>query len=416
VLELDHILKALTPLIGLRLQEVQTGPEDLVLGFYSSEGLLWLWIDLDPLRPSLLPWGHLPRKPLNKKTPLQLFLRAHFLGRVLRTIERSTAHGRVVTLSFGGVEDELEIEVRLFPHGRNVLVRHGKKSLAWQKPKELAAESAAVVPHEQVRTLDQLRDEWMRRRGTTSPKSSQKQAADPKVAKQRELEKKRHAVEKVQAELKKKTESPWRAVGNWIKEHQSLQVAAEWEPFVDRRRKLAWNIEQCFSKAREIEGKVEGTRTRLRKLQEEIERLERQPEGAAAVSPTKRLPDLQIQADRRTLKISEQVHAVMGKSARDNLQILRKARAWDLWMHLKDYPSSHAVIFRNKGDNVGDAVLFEVANWFVRTQMGEKASRHKGEKFELVLAECRHVNPIKGDKIGRVTYRDERLLIFQFSG
>ena len=120
--ELDNVVSSLEPLVGLRLQEVQTCESECVLGFYSSQGVLWLWVDLNAIHPSLLPWTSLPLRPEVQKTPLQLFLRAHFTGRTLRELKRSIEAGRVVVLRFGGEEDgenPVEIEIRLFPHGRN---------------------------------------------------------------------------------------------------------------------------------------------------------------------------------------------------------------------------------------------------------------------------------------------------------
>src|SRR6185312_10554255 len=123
-----------------------------------------------------------------------------------------------------------------------------------------------------------------------------------------------------------------------------------------------------------------------------------------------------MEAHGRTLHLSEDLTAVMGKSAADNMKILRRARAWDLWFHLRDFPSSHAVLFRNKSANVGDGKIFEVIGWFVRNHLGSKAAQHAGEKFDVVMTECRYVKPIRGDKIGRVTYHNERILIYQFPG
>src|SRR6185312_17055747 len=104
-----------------------------------------------------------------------------------------------------------------------------------------------------------------------------------------------------------------------------------------------------------------------------------------------------MEAHGRTLHLSEDLTAVMGKSAADNIKILRRARAWDLWFHLRDFPSSHAVLFRNKGAKVSDSTMFQVAAWFVRQHFGSKAAGHVGEKFDIIVTECRFVRPIKGD-------------------
>jgi predicted ribosome quality control (RQC) complex YloA/Tae2 family protein len=418
--ELDNVVASLEPLLGSRLQEVQTTAQDVVLGFYSASGVLWLWIDLNGVNPGLLPWMHYPFRAEVQKTPLLLFLRAHFVGRTLRSVKRPAALGRVVVLRFGHEDDALEIEVRLFAQGRNLIARAGAKSISWRRVQELSAPQEFTSQHA-LRSLEVLRQEWLASRGVKGEPKPAKTTGDPKTKVVRELDKKKSALGKVQDELKRKHGQPWRQVGDWIKTHQALDVPKEWEPFVDRRRKLAWNIEQCFSKAREGEMKIAGTEKRLNTLKDEIAQLERRLSGPLELEAAKPRPPAQptlnkMQAHGRTLHLSDDLTAVMGKSAADNMKILRRARAWDLWFHLRDFPSSHAILFRNKSANVGDGKIFEVIGWFVRNHLGPKAAQHAGEKFDVVMTECRYVKPIKGDKIGRVTYHDERILIYQFPG
>jgi predicted ribosome quality control (RQC) complex YloA/Tae2 family protein len=414
VAELKNVVSALTPLVGLRLQEILTSDQDVVLGFYSPEGILWLWIDLNALRPVLLPWSELPLRPQPIKSPLNLFLRAHFRDHALRGADLAADQGRVVILSFG---NDRSLELRLFPHGRNILAFSEGKKLAWQKPQPLS-ETVDQPQAAPPRSLDELRDQWLEARGHR--KSSGKKSADPKVRLQHDLEKKRKAHAKVEEELQRKQEQPFKAIGDWLKTHQTLNVPKEWEPFVDKRRKLSWNIEEIYAKARESHAKIAGTEKRLAVLTGEITRLERQLEGPLREMPkVDRKPKVSLsdmEAQGRTLRLTDDLTVVAGKSAADNLKILRKARAWDLWFHLRDYPSSHAVLFRNKNAKVSDAVLVKVADWFLRQTLGAKVAGHAGEKFALVIVECRHVHPVKGDKIGRVTYHDERTLIYKLPG
>lgn len=411
VRELNNVVATLAPLRGLRLQEVMTSPQDVVLGFYSASGLLWLWIDLAALNPSVLPWTQLPFKPQAVKSPLQLFLRAHFLARVLTDIEVSASFGRVVYLTFGEGDDRPRLELRLFPHGRNLLATAAGKKIAWQKPAELS-EAGDPVGRISERDLDQLREEWRQARAAGKMQRATA-AADPRAKLQNNIDKKLKAVEKVREELQRKQDLPWRQIGDWIKAHQSLDVPSEWEPFVDRRRKLAWNIEQCYTKAREGEGKLGGTERRLAALEREIADLRLQLQGPlnGAAPAAKTQPTLaDIKAEGRTLRLPGDLTVVAGKSAADNMKILRKARSWDLWFHLRDYPGSHAVLFRNKNVKINDATLHQVAEWFIRLQLGVKAKAQVGEKFDVAVTECRYVRPIKGDKLGRVSYHDERVL------
>jgi predicted ribosome quality control (RQC) complex YloA/Tae2 family protein len=411
VSEINGVVSALKPLVGLRLQEVQTSPQDVVLGFYSPNGMLWLWIDLNAISPCLLPWTELPLRPQIAKTPLQLFLKAHFVDKSLQDIETDEKHGRVVILRFG---QGIRLELRLFPHGRNLIAHATDKSIAWQKPQELTEADEHHFHDTRKRSLEQLREEWLAQKGKS--KSVRQKSADPKAKLQNDADKKRKALVKVEEELKRKQDLPWKAVGTWLKTHQSLEVPLEFEPFVDKRRKLSWNIEQCFTKARESDGKILGTEKRLQTLHNEIAAIEQRLAGPVrdmtTAAPLKAKPSLgDMDAQGRTLRLPGDLVVVAGKSAADNMKILRKARAWDLWFHMKDVPSSHAVLFRNKNAKVGDSVLHEVAAWFVRNHLGPKAAQHVGEKFALVVAECRHVKPIKGDKLGRVTFHEERTFV-----
>ena len=43
-------------------------------------------------------------------------------------------------------------------------------------------------------------------------------------------------------------------------------------------------------------------------------------------------------------------------------------------------------------------------------QFGLRAEDLRGQMFDILVAECRHVRPIKGDKVGRVNYTNERVL------
>jgi hypothetical protein len=413
--ELNHVVGLLQPLVGLRLQEILEGERDFVLGFYSSKGLLWLWIDLSAVCPCLLPWSELPFRPAPAKSPLSLFARAHFAGRVLGEVSLAADSGRVARLRFGEEPEASVLELRLFPHGRNVLAFAAGRSVAWQKPQPLSEPAGYSDAGGKMRSLERLREEWTISRGRAKSAGG----GNPKLRLQKDLEKKQKAAVKVREELHRKQELPWRNIGTWLKENQTLEVPREWEPYIDKRRKLSWNIEQCFAKAREVEGKVFGTEKRLAELEREIANLAGRLTGPAEKliiePPPAKLPVHDMEAQGRTLRLSQDLVVIAGKSAADNLKILRKARAWDLWFHLRDYPSSHAVLFRNKSAKINDAILHSVASWFVKNHFGAKAPQHAGEKFDLIVAECRHVRPIKGDKIGRVTYRDERILTHQFN-
>lgn len=414
VSELDNIVASLKALLGARLQEIKSTDHDLVMGFYSQGALLWLWADLNALRPSLLPWTELPLGLTSKKSPLNLFLRAHFDGHKLVDVRREIRWGRVVTLVFSAGQ---ELEIRLFPHGTNVVARAGEKTLSLRKVEPLI-EAPPVADTLLNRDLETLREQWSAQRGGGGSRKGGKDAQDPVHRVKVELARKEKALGKVQEELKRKADLPWRSIGEWLKQNQTLNVPEEWSPFIDKRRKLAWNIDQCFTKARDVEGKLFGTEQRKKLLVEEIAALKKEldkPPGQMTIRP--KTPSLQplkdSEATGRTLRINEELVAVAGKNAADNLKLLRKARAWDYWLHLQDQPGSHVILFRNKSTSVSDAVLKQVIGWFTKIQFGKRYASYAGDKVRVIVTECRHVRPIKGDRLGRVNYQDERIFIFQ---
>jgi predicted ribosome quality control (RQC) complex YloA/Tae2 family protein len=100
----------------------------------------------------------------------------------------------------------------------------------------------------------------------------------------------------------------------------------------------------------------------------------------------------------------------VGRSAKDNLSLLRAAKPWDIWLHVKDVPGCYGLLRRNKNQEIPEALLQEAARKVVDFSLKAKRTLREGERFEVLVAECRYVRPIKGDHIGRVRYSNERVL------
>ncbi len=399
--EIDEVIASLGIYLGKVLQSVTVSDRDIALGFWEGRRVIWLWMDLQPERPVLLPLLDLPLSPPLKKKPLQLFLKAHFTNEKLVQIERVAHMGRLVLFVF---ENGRSLEFRMIPRGVNVIATTSEKKISLFPVKNLPASTTSDKPPGPSRTLLELMQEWKTER--FKPKAA------PKVQLDKRLDGVKRSLTRVRDEIASKQNSPWRALGNWLVEHQSLEVPEEYASLIDRRRKLAWNIEQCFEKAKDVERKLEGTKAREKELKEEIRVLEeRMSNGDWADQPDsgKKAKKVALPPSR-ALRLTDQIEVVVGKSAKDNIDLLRKARAWDLWLHVKDQPSAHAVIFRPKNATISDELLRKAASWLIRLSLGQKHKDFMGERFEILCAECRHVSPIKGDKLGRVTYRNERVM------
>ena len=432
--EIDIIVSSLGLLEGARLQEVVVARHSCGLGFYAHHEMAWVWIDLNPFRPCLIPINGPQAASVKPARPLLLFLRAHFVGRQLIHVGRDLGLGRAIRFEFAADENEpRELEVRLWPHGQNVSARAGRSHVHFARP----APSEKVSTHERVetnsaRTLEVILSEWVESggRGDKAASPTAKQEKTPQVTAEiqlkKRIEKVESAIKKVEAEHLAKHDNPWREVGEWLAAHQSLAAPHALTTFVDQRKSLAWNIENCFSRAKENDRKILGTTERLAKLKSELAELQSVKDPLSFIEQSTREKSSQAKsgqskaahrADKlkmRTLHLSADLRACVGRSGKDNLTLLRSARAWDYWVHLKDFPGSHGILFRDKGAKVSDELFAKVARWLVEATFGEKAKSKAGDRFELLIAECRYVRPIRGDKLGRVTYANERVLAFRF--
>lgn len=448
LIEFKDIVEMLRSLIGARLQKVYSGPKDLVLELYIQGRERWIWVDLAATRPFVTVLNERPHYLPKIKKPTSLFLHAHALNRSLAKVDWMEGAGRVLRLVFGNeiASGNCELEVRLFPHGQNVGVSCGDKKIWWSKPKNLViSDSEEAAVDQNKRGHSEIRAAWVEDRPDLFIRYSRRDSAlaDKTLLKQQqpliqganqievnlEIEKRRKIVAKIRLEIENKLEAPWAQLGEWLKVHQNLSVPTEWVKFIDQEKTLAENIGRCFKKAKETQVKLLGTQERLTQIVGEIRELESgnlgnflevknrflNGKGNSNSNSNRNIKESGSERIRvRKRQIGNRWLAYVGRSARDNLSLLRKARAWDLWLHLRDFPGSFCIVHRNKEEVVTDVFLKEAAQWMAQETFGAKASERKGEKLAVAVAECRYVRPIKGDTLGRVTYKNARHLEIVF--
>ncbi|MGE3974592.1 MAG: hypothetical protein AB7F59_08715 [Bdellovibrionales bacterium] len=418
--EVQHMALSLQTLVGSRLQETYGLENELGLGFYGeSRKLQWLWVDLKPSCPMLLLLEEVVARPsgLSKvQKPLLLFLKTHALGKVLQKIEAPEELGRVLLFHLGSGEESVVLELRLFPRGQNVLVHsvhfdhHQKriqKSISWNKPLPLSPSSSGREPQE-VRSLAELYRQWLKQKNLLDPQKTP--AQNQQVKWQRDIEKKRLALERMASDLQQKQQAlHWRKLGEWLKEHQTLKIPSEWSGLLPSGTTLSEAIPLTFQKAKQNEKKMASTKERMLVLEQEILQLEEKLKNPLEATPEEKAPPpprFKTPVKMRTLEISPKLQAFLGRSAKDNLLLLRQAQAWDFWMHLSDRPGAHLILRRTKNQVISEQELEKAAQWLVK----ETASRHlhSGDFFEVLIAEVRYVKPLKGDKLGRVTVTEKQ--------
>lgn len=401
--EIDQVIDICQSLVGSRLQEIMSDEKNLGLGFYHHDRVLWVWFDLSSTDPMMIPLVQAPIK-IKKKNPLSLFLHAHFKSHRLLSLTRNKEFGRVVELRLGSPEAPRLIEVRLFRSQVNALAYAEDKKISLRPPKELEKFTEDSTSRT-VRGLEEIIDEWKSSRNYLAKGKSVSHAPAAAAPMDKQKKKLELAIAKVKEEVEKKKHSPYRALGEWLLANQSLKVLEDWKLLVDGKKSLSWNIENAFKQAKATEAKLDGTKKRLKLLEDQLENYD--PEANAKKTEAKQNNKL-IQPEGfrgRTFKLDD-LRAVAGRSAEDNLKLLRQARAWDYWLHAKDRPGMHVIVYRNRQRKISHSEWKSILDWFAQIYWAQKTPH----PIEVLCAECRNVKPIKGDKIGRVTFQNEQIM------
>lgn len=415
LLELRTLVTELGDLLAdAQLQDVISNDRGLALGFRGTKHF-WLTLDMNPSNPFCLVFvDYCPFKKGSKPKPIALFLNSHGKNLYFRKIWLDEAYGRVLRIELANSQKSCELQLILIPRQANMLVESEGKSIAWEKPRELQAQTeTGELP--EPRDLGEIHEEWLAEfQGGVRPSIDPLAQWEKKKAK--DLEKKRKALEEIEKTLAENSADKYYELGAYLKtlapeDFSQKKVPTVWHGLLDFKQKLFGNIEMVFEKAKQAASKVQGTQERRQIVIDEIEKLEKSTfessQRQAGARP--KIDDLMknIEAKGRKLHLASGAIVYCGKSAADNLTLLRKAKAWDYWLHLKDYPGAHAIVHRTRDQEIPFEELQKAALWVLKESLSSKAFM-VGEKYAVVLVECRFVRPIKGDKLGRVTYHSEK--------
>lgn len=414
-------------LIGSQLQEVISTEDGLVLGFYRfvhEPKAVWLVLDLDTQFPFVGMFSQNPWLKIKKTKPVALFLNSHFKNAHLKEVRVLENFGRVAEFDFSHPDKQLVLQLRLIPKQPNVIVTAQGKSVAWDKPRELVVATIDENFESENRSIPFLFKQWFDRRAKTKVNdtgvnSGQSPYEKWMLQRKKDLQKKQKALQQIDEQKNELRKVPWAEIGNYLKTNGFKDLPVEWSPYVDFKQKASFSIEKAFEKAKQVVHKIAGADERKKQIALEIELVAdvsekrfQQHLSELAVKQAKQGLRKASEGSFRKLNIDGEnpVSVLMGKNAVENLKLLRQAKAWDLWIHLKDYPSAYAIIQKPKDKNVSDQVLIQASQWLVKESIKNK-KHMDGAKLSVVIVECRHVKPIKGDKIGRVTYHHPREML-----
>lgn len=405
-LEIQNIVSELQSLLDSKVQNVFISERGLGLELFKASTISYLWFELDPRNPFILSFEKLPPAIKLKKTaPMLLFLKAHLIGKRLSDLRHVKELGRVVEFEFG-YDNPLKLEIRLFPHGVNAIAHFEKKKISFDKVKEIKSGGGDMGYESSGRSLSEISQNWLEFK-----KSSNVVKKDPEVLKEKEIQKKEKALEKTKEHLLELQNDKWAKLGEWLKKNQTLKVPKEFVDYVDLQKSFSQNIQIAFEKAKKNQEKISGTLERIGIIQNEIQSLK--SANASSFNKPNQAPAKSSKSDNwkgYRLTLNPKVEVFVGKNAQENLSILRFAQSWDYWMHIKDYPGAHGIIRRPRNYEVTDEELKTVARFIASKSRKSAHFLGPGDVFEVLIAECRYVRPIKGDKLGRVNYSNERVL------
>ena len=185
----------------------------------------------------------------------------------------------------------------------------------------------------------------------------------------------------------------------------------------------AEQAQRLYARARRLRRKLEIIPARLRELQREIERLEQlkalveeRPQLAPYLSGelialgvlSKERPTGRPARPRQI--VIEGFRVMIGRSAQENDELVRRASPRDLWLHARGVPGAHVIVVTG-GRSVPEEVLrraAELAAWH---------SQARGErKVEVSYTEVRHLRKPKGAPPGLVTVSKEGVIVVSGEG
>lgn len=450
ILEVENLVELLSEeMIWAQLQDLWSYDKGLVLQFWKNSEK-FIVIDMSSEWPFVGLFDYAPVKKGKVKKPAELFLRAHGRNLFAKKIEIVASLGRYIRFSLGARNEglvECILEISLIPRGgENVIVySQGKKSF-WKRPQEISEMSSNVdLSQLEVRSLPELHRVWIQKQQKAPLNKKNGFGLIPKglsfptkvggfpeelSAKQKMILKKKQALQKMEADSSRFTKS-YAALGAEIKNrvHEPFSLAEFSELLSEYKLETAVELPKdkkklekkdllrlmqvVFEKDREQTKKLEASLKRKELLQKEIQKLESTSEQEfqkSRVQGLGQVEDLKV----RKLELESGPIAYFGKSAEDNLKLLREARAWDFWLHLVDYPSRHVIVRRNKNQSLNPSEMDQICRRLLEETRG-KDKLGQGEKYEILLTECRYVRPVKGPQNkGKVLYSHEKRIQFVY--
>ncbi len=401
-----NITNELKLLQNSKVQNISTTDDSIGIELY-NKSTQYLWFYLHSKAPQILLFDQIPKVfKLKKTSPVMLFLKAHLVGKRLTDVHHDVKKGRVVNFVFG-YDEPVDIEVRLFPHGANLIVTSQNKSISFYKPKDLKTSSPMQDYSDDSATprrLAQISKDFLDQKQNANNKPKK----DPEAIRQTLILKKQKALDKMKELSVTQADDKWKTLGLWLTENQTLSVPSEFSGMLPRGISFSEALQYSFDKAKKNAAKIDGTNARIEALKSEIEKLKHAKESQFLSETTKTQKTKTDTWTGYRLNLGDKLEVFVGKNAKENLTILRHAQSWDYWLHIKDYPGAHGILRRPRNHEVESIHLIKAAQFVAARSKKSAHFLSAGDTVEVLVVERRYIRPIKGDKLGRVTFTNEK--------
>ena len=337
--------------------------------------------------------------------PLALFVKSHFLGLRLLKVELQE---NISGLLFQFEQDK---NLTFFCSYPNIYASSGGKSIFWAKPMERPPD--LFFRSEEVRTVHEIFDQYKEIQENISKKSS----AEDKSLKLLSRKRKRiiRAQKQIQEDLKQLKSLNWKSVAEDLVEKRHLPTEQKGKSLLDFSKSFTWNLNNCYYQHKKTKTRIEGRQKRLTELNKQLMDLQENPQKYIDVEMSRQKQIMVAKkafkgsSSFKTILLEDGLTLIIGKNAEDNLKVLRQARPWHFWFHLKGRPCAHAILIKERTQKVPQETLRRIGRRYVE-QVLHKVSDLRGQ--EWIVTEVRYVRALKG-KTGRVTYKNEMFFVYK---
>ena len=372
------------PLNSLCFQFWDRGPKILVLSCLTQKPFVVYTNNKKELGDSV--------KVRTEEKPISLFIKAHFIGQLVSNIKLHKQHARVFEMHF---KNEAMMEFRLFSGGGNLSAHHNGKSVFLRKPQELRSEDNSIYEPDLVRSPQVIFEQGLE--FLLTPKKSLKKPSSSFY--EAKLNK---AKEKIRKAIKDLEE------GRFQKLAKALEIDEELRP------ELKDLYKKNLSKRENIEWAYKQSKVSEQKKQ----RLEERLEYLTNLEAKEKTRDLKPKKNQSSKGVQHQLNEKIvircGRNAKENLDLLRRAKPWHLWMHLTDYPSGHLIIDLPKGEKLSLKELEKCAHFLFLRGAPKKLLNTPSQRYAVMYTECRFVRAQKKNK-GLVTTQNHQSLILTWN-